>query len=347
MYKGFLIDKSILGKDIHFDEGCGSCHRGNEKGATKETAHKGLVTRPSNQPDTCGKCHEDIAKPFKTSLHFTTEGQRHGVSGRFSQKELKTFNEKVFEKSCRTCHASCGDCHVKAPIIGGVNTGLIKGHRFVKRDEGKTCALCHGGRVYPEFTGEYGGNADIHYQKGMVCVDCHKKEGFHGNGTTIYRTRKEVKEKPSCTHCHPPGQAKTEKAHVAHKTHSGRLSCYACHAGGSYRNCYDCHLGKGATAKPGFVLGLNPRDKNTVTTLRLVPTVRGTFTSAGITMEGYDKLPNYWNAAPHNIKKRTERTRSCEVCHEEKKDFLTKELLPKNGSKANEGLVYTPKSIKK
>ena len=173
------------------------------------------------------------------------------------------------------------------------------------------------------------------------------RRGFHGNGTTIYRTRKEVKEKPSCTHCHPPGQAKTEKAQVAHKTHSGRLSCYACHAGGSYRNCYDCHLGKGATAKPGFVLGLNPKKKSTVTTLRVVPTVRGTFTSAGITMDGYDKLPNYWNAAPHNIKKRTERTRSCEVCHEEKKDFLTKELLPKNGSKANEGLVYTPKSIKK
>lgn len=347
MYKGFLVDKSLLGKDVHFGESCGSCHKGNEKGSSREDAHKGLVTKPSRNLGTCNTCHEDITKPFKASLHFTTEGQRQGVSGRFSQKELKTFNEKVFEKSCKSCHASCGDCHIKTPIIGGVNTGLIKGHKFVKKDEGKTCALCHGGRVYPEFTGEYGGTADIHYQKGMICVDCHKKEEMHGSSTAIYKGRKEVKERPRCTNCHQAGQEKTENAQNAHKTHKDKLSCYACHAGGAYRSCYDCHLGKGASAKPSFILGLNPRDKKTVTTLRVIPTVRDTFKSEGIAMEGFDNLPNYWDTTPHNIRKRTERTRSCNVCHDEKKDFLTKELLLKNGSKANESLIYTPKSINK
>lgn len=106
-------------------------------------------------------------------------------------------------------------------------------------------------------------------------------------------------------------------------------------------------MGKGASAKPSFILGLNPRDKKIVTTLRVIPTVRDTFKPAGIAMESFDKLPNYWDTAPDNIRKRTERTRSCEVCHEEKKDFHTKELLLKNGSKANESLIYTPKPIKK
>lgn len=116
MYKGFLVDKSLVGKDIHFEESCSSCHKGDEKGATRKIAHRGLVAKPSENLETCEKCHEDITKLFRTSLHYTTEGQRHGVADRFSQNELKVFNEKVFEKSCRSCHASCGDCHVKAPI---------------------------------------------------------------------------------------------------------------------------------------------------------------------------------------------------------------------------------------
>jgi hypothetical protein len=101
------------------------------------------------------------------------------------------------------------------------------------------------------------------------------------------------------------------------------------------------------TAKPAFILGLSPQDKKTVTTLRIIPTVRGTFRGSGIKMEHFDTLPDYWDSAVHNIRRRTERTRLCEVCHEEKKDLLTKETLIKDLSKANEGLVYTPRPIKK
>ncbi|RPJ58862.1 MAG: hypothetical protein EHM12_07435 [Dehalococcoidia bacterium] len=291
MYKTFFIDKKLIGDDPHFLEGCGSCHFGDEKARVKEKAHKGVIARPSEDLKTCGRCHEGIAKTYKDSLHYTTHGQKHGVSGRFSAKEAGIFNEKVFEKSCRSCHASCGDCHVRSPAIGGISTGMLKGHAFTKKDDGKTCAMCHGGRVYPEFTGDYGGSADIHYQKGMVCLDCHKGAEFHGNGVP-YKSRHEIKERPSCTNCHKAGNEKTEKAKTAHTNHKGRLSCYACHSGGAYRNCYDCHLGKGATAKPGFFLGVSPRDKKTVTTLRLAPTVRDTFREAGIKMENFDALPN-------------------------------------------------------
>ncbi|MDD5008905.1 MAG: hypothetical protein PHC68_10980, partial [Syntrophorhabdaceae bacterium] len=71
MYKGFLIDKSLIGKDIHFEESCTSCHKGNEKGPTRAAAHKGLVAQPSKNLGTCETCHEDITKPFRTSLHYT------------------------------------------------------------------------------------------------------------------------------------------------------------------------------------------------------------------------------------------------------------------------------------
>lgn len=335
----------MLASDPHFADGCSSCHKGDEKALDKIAAHKGLVKRPSDNLAVCGRCHDTIAKNFRNSLHYTTAGLKHGIQGRMGTAEGKLFNEKVFPKACNSCHAACGDCHVKVPVIGGLNIGLIKGHKFVRRDEGKTCALCHGGRVYPEFTGEYGGTPDVHYQRGMICLDCHKQSESHGDGT-IQTNRKEIKERPSCQKCHPVGSDKSDKAKEAHTAHNGKLSCVACHSSGAYRNCSDCHEGKGATSTPGFILGLNPRDKKTVTTLRIIPTVRDTFTASGVKMEKYDALPNYWDTSPHNIKKRTDRTRSCDTCHVDKAGFLTRETLIKGGSKANEGLIREPKPLK-
>jgi hypothetical protein len=103
---------------------------------------------------------------------------------------------------------------------------------------------------------------------------------------------------------------------------------------------------KDSLSKPGFLLGLSPKDKKTLTTLRVIPTVRNTFEKAGIKMEHYDALPNYQAAPIHNITKRTERTRTCDACHVDRSGFLTKEQLISNGSQMNEELIMTPKPIK-
>lgn len=337
------MDSSLLEKDPHLSRGCRSCHKGNADAQDKDEAHKGMLKRPSEDLSTCGgKCHGKIAANYGKALHYTSLGQRHGVLPRFSQAEVKLFDQKVFQQSCRSCHASCGSCHVKSPAVMGISLGLIKGHKFIKKDEGKTCAFCHGGRVYPEYTGEYGGATDIHYQKGMMCMDCHKKREMHGDGKK-YLTKQDVKDRPKCTSCHKTIKSDKLRVQVAHDAHKGKVSCYGCHASGQYRNCYTCH--KESTSKPGFILGKNPRNPKEVTTLRIVPTVRDTFAHAGIKQEHYDRVPNYWNTPAHTIKKRTDRTRSCDVCHTEKKDFLTRETLLKDGSKANKGLIHVPKPI--
>ncbi|MDP3178267.1 MAG: hypothetical protein Q8M76_10215 [Spirochaetaceae bacterium] len=264
---------------------------------------------------------------------------KSGVRPRFSEAEAKVYDEKVFEQSCRSCHASCGDCHVKSPIISGVNVGLIAGHDFVKKDEAKTCALCHGGRVYPEFTGEYGGTADVHYQKGMSCVDCHSGDEFHA-AAGEQGDRRAVADKPTCLACHPSGSEETDKAKEAHADHGELVSCSACHSSSAYRGCASCHLGEGATSSPQFVLGDNPRMPGQLTTLRLVPTVRDTFKKVGIAQAGFDEVNTLWDTVPHNTRKRTERTRDCATCHSEKLHVLTEEELPKDGPAANEKLVF-------
>jgi len=191
------VDKALIGKDVHLKLPCKFCHQGDDGVVSKEKAHKDLVRKPSDILQKCAMCHKQITDTYAKSLHYTTEGQRQGVRPRFSPAQFKAFEEKVFEKSCRSCHASCGDCHVKSPPVSGISLGLIKGHKFVKKDEGKTCAFCHGGRVYPEFTGEFGGSPDVHYQKGMMCMECHKKAEMHGDGTA-YKSQQDGKDRPAC-----------------------------------------------------------------------------------------------------------------------------------------------------
>jgi len=345
MYKGLVVAREALADDDHFSRGCPSCHKGDEKASDKDQAHRGLVKRPSDDPAVCGECHEEIAETYAKALHFTVAGLKNGVMGRFSASEKKRFQEAVFEPSCRKCHASCGDCHVKGPLLDNVTTGLIRGHAFVRKDESKTCAFCHGGRVHPEFTGSYGVIPDVHHKKGMTCMDCHKMEEMHGDGNA-YATWKERKIRPSCASCHPPGEEKSDKAREAHAKHQGILTCSACHALSTYRNCRNCHLGKGSESEAGFILGRSPRNKDLVTTLRLIPAVRDTFAAVGIRMENYDALPNYWDTVPHCTCKLTERTGNCQMCHLVKMGFLKKSDLPEGGSKANEGLIYAPRPIK-
>ncbi|HUX41596.1 MAG TPA: cytochrome c3 family protein [Rectinemataceae bacterium] len=339
MYKGFVIDLSLLNSDPHLSQGCTTCHKGDDKATDRTKAHSGLVKRPSDDPELCAVCHPDVAANYSLSLHYTTAGFKNGVRPRFSESEAAIYDKKVFEQSCRSCHASCGDCHVKSPTISGVDIGLLSGHKFVRKDEAKTCALCHGGRVYPEFNGDYGGNADVHYQKGMSCVDCHKAAGLHGNGVA-YPDMRAVAEKPTCVGCHPAGAEASDKAKQAHAVHGDKVSCSACHSSAEYRGCSSCHLGEGATDAPMFVLGRNPRMPGQLTTLRLVPTVRDTFAKAGIAQANYDAVQNLWDSVPHNTKKRTDRTRDCATCHDQQAHFLTVDSLPVGGAEANKALIF-------
>jgi hypothetical protein len=339
-HKRYLIDKTLLDKDPHFINGCSSCHKGDGKSIDQEKTHMGIIKKPSADLKICSDCHGDITEAYQSAPHYTAQGMLNKVSKRFSKKEEKVFAEKIFGQSCKSCHASCGDCHVRSPSKEGISAGFINGHSFVKKDEGKTCAVCHGGRVYPEYTGKHSVNPDVHYQKGMACVDCHKKRHLHGGAEGIRTSEKMVQHRPKCTDCHKLGKEAKATAKLAHARHEGNVSCYGCHSQGEYQNCYNCHIGKGSTSRLGFILGVNPDDKKTLTTLRAIPVARETFLSSGIKMENFDESPDYRATSVHNIQKSTERTRSCDTCHVQRKGFLSKGSLMKNGSKANEGLIF-------
>jgi hypothetical protein len=303
-----------------------------------------LIAKPSENIDTCASCHKDIGGHFQKSLHYTTAGLQNGIHKRFSKVQAEQFDAQVFEKSCRSCHASCGDCHVKTPNVSGVNQGLFANHRFQKKNEDKTCAACHGGRVYAEYTGRDSGVRDIHFEKGMKCLDCHKAQELHGDGTKA-ESKGNVKGKPSCTDCHK--MSSSPQNGKVHKQHASKTSCQACHVASGYNQCSSCHIGKGAQQTQAFILGRDPQNKDRLVTLRMTPVARDTFAAKGILMDNYDRIANFWTAPIHNIRKKTARTRTCGPCHTKNKEgFITKKSFPKDGSQQNSALIYDHKAFK-
>mgnify|MGYP001611833703 FL=1 len=140
--------------------------------------------------------------------------------------------------------SGCAACHVvysdKGKYEGGdkaidkVKAGRPKMHRITTKIPEYQCIHCHnrGGRTGVSYIGtmesdEYGSpwsgeagkkggkklhgkfynhlTADVHYQKGMTCIDCHTKHDLHGDGN-IYNKKHQAME-IRCEDCHGDAKA--------------------------------------------------------------------------------------------------------------------------------------------
>lgn len=319
----------------HGKLGCSGCHGGNPAAADKEKAHASRVPNPSDAMEKqCGSCHAEVVKLYKTSLHFTTRGYDTVMKAKSGPKWPEVH--PIVQQACHTCHASCGDCHVRWPKPAG--GGLLQGHRFVKNPPvGSTCNGCHSGRVSAEY---FGWNpdqpADVHWGKSkMDCMACHQVKDLHGDGTA-YPYRLDRASQPRCVNCHPQA-APGKSLLLVHNVHGEKLDCHVCHSV-KYTNCYGCHLGKGAQPEPDFRIGLNLRkDRPYVYNLvRHVPTTREMLNSkVADALPNYDDFPTWLAAFPHNIQRVTPQNKTCDGCHGNAGVFLLKENIDPRYPKAN------------
>ncbi len=195
--------------------------------------------------------------------------------------------DDMLRKRCLRCHVyssgddypyvsrgtGCGSCHLS------FYNGALQSHSF-KKPTDRQCLSCHygnyvGSDYYGKFENDYNWEyrtpyvtrkpflrpygveqlnlaPDIHQQKGLVCVDCHRRSG-HGNN-----------KKVSCSSCHraeatsPPfplvqrdqetntffltGKKSLKKhiipqlQHPAHAEYGNQVACQACHAQWSYND---------------------------------------------------------------------------------------------------------------
>lgn len=320
-------------------DGCETCHKGDPTAGTKDAAHKGLVPRPSRDPDSaCAACHDKEVKDVKTSLHFTVRAYENYLR-RVSAHRWPDV-QPVYRQACQSCHASCGDCHVsKAKSARG---GLMDGHVFLKRPPMEdACGTCHGGRVFPEYTGKNEGfPPDVHWEKAhMECTACHPAVQLHGDGIA-YPNRHAVASKPSCVGCHPEARAAGSPIEQ-HAVHGDKINCVVCHST-VYRGCENCHLGTGAKSSLQFKIGKTAHADSPYqyTLLRHTPTVR-TMMDPKVkdALSSYDAVPTWKDTVPHNIQRKTARTERCNNCHGNPRIFLKPSDLNPGEAAANSRVV--------
>lgn len=357
-----FVDSEIAEDENHGELGCHECHGGNPDDPDWKTAHDGVVKDPSypDPSETCGSCHEDIAENYQTSLHVSLAPFKKMIDLRANPD--KAIYQKVNgarETHCRSCHSSCGQCHISRPE--SVEGGLLEGHLFQKRPPMHTvCTACHGSRIEKEYLGKNKGiPPDVHKQKYFKCTKCHNADEMHGDGRD-YGNRYEVENGPKCVDCHEDIYAATSENSEQHETHKGRVSCYVCHSM-RYKNCYVCHVGKdkkgfkffkNQASVIDFKIGLNPlRSKKRpekFVTVRHIPVDRRTFkfyVENGLTH--FDNLSTWKLATPHNIQRKTPQNKSCNACHEQNSLFLLEKDVRPEYSAANSKVIVPKEMIPK
>ena len=341
-YEKIYVSKAFLDSE-HGQIACEDCHGGNPQDPDWQTAHHNLVQDPTfpDPSSACGECHPDISATAPESLHYTIAPIGQAIARRMgaADPEVQAALTGAREKHCSQCHASCGQCHVSRPDY--VNGGLLAQHKFQKTPPMETtCAGCHGGRIFGEFTGlNKNIAADTHFDdEEMTCRHCHPADQMHASAEEGADRRQSAK-RPRCEDCHPEAAAEDTDA-TAHRIHRGKVACQVCHAQ-AVKQCFGCHVGtdaegiayfKSRKTVLDFKIGRNPAptpERPYVFTVKHHPPVvpeTFDFYSPGA-LQDFAQYPTWTDAAPHSIRRVTPQNKACNNCHGQRALFLdTKDL---------------------
>ena len=244
---------------------CGRCHEGvvgkflkspmgGAEGGHVQSQYRAW-TGPAG-PQSCGLWTGPLAQPAQE--RFTDVNQiYYNAHSTAPISEKTAFNN---QRTCNRCHVGCLDCHLDISRKEG-GEARTTAHTFVKKPAALACYgggrgfICHAGPLERRrgdgfISGEFTQAAkkgrlllkerpDVHYLKGIVCVDCHEPNNDGGAHADLRRN-------VSCGKCH----AATVAAHAAgpHKN----VDCAACHTSliGGYAFNFWTAVGSGSNSNP-------------------------------------------------------------------------------------------------
>ncbi len=224
---------------------------------------------------------------YAKSLHYTNRGiesvysKEQGGLERItgiSAADLGCLKSKCHVRNCDTCHRK----DVDGKAFFTVEKVVLEA----------ACQKCH--PVEKD-------DPDVHFRRGMKCMDCHSAREIHGDGTAYDSYQQPGVLDTRCGKCH--GNLPRTASHTVH---GGRLDCTACHVR-DVPTCYNCHIdtrlkgGKDASIELRNLLFLVNHDGK-VTPANFLSYVYGSKTM--ITL-----APSF----PHSIKKEGRR---CAECHD-------------------------------
>lgn len=229
---------------------------------------------------------------FDQSLHHTSRGLGYWYGREQGGVEQMT-GVPITQMNCLNCHVqSCDACHAKT----------VDGRQVYSTEQARSqaaCIECHGiGNV--EAAKKNNEFVDLHFERGMKCLDCHTSREIHGDGQAYDTYAQEGVLEASCRKCHD--QVSAIKSHTVH---GDKLDCNACHVK-ELPSCLSCHMdtrikeGKSHSLplKDAFFL-VNSRGRVTLATCL-------TFVFQNKTMIEFS--PSF----PHTVAKQG---RACPECH--------------------------------
>ncbi|HEX8926501.1 MAG TPA: hypothetical protein VF786_11955 [Terriglobales bacterium] len=169
--------------------------------------------------------HESYAK----SLHYTNRGLAFWYAKENGGLERITGVPFSQLKSCNNCHVqNCETCHAGGKVAP--TKANFKGEAACDRcHEMETQAFA---RKNPKSS-----LADVHFARGMKCLDCHTSRDVHGDGTPYVSMQSAGAVDVHCERCHTDVAARCPSNAV----HGGKLDCNACHVR-EVSSCVNCHF---------------------------------------------------------------------------------------------------------
>ncbi len=175
--------------DRHLRNLCASCHLGQDK------AQPAAISQQSRGGG-CSACHLDYGPEARRELHNRPNAAR-----------TLTAPRNHPDISIRVPAAACFGCHSRS---GRISTNFEGWHETTldasaaQRASGwpRSYRVLDDGRVFVHEA------ADVHYEKGMICTDCHLASEVMGDGAR--HAHEEDAVKIACTDCHsdrPPATA--------------------------------------------------------------------------------------------------------------------------------------------
>ncbi len=231
-------DLSITGKT------CGQCHKDEV-----DRVDKSLMANA--QGEIAGTLYargytKDKNSRFAMSDHPVIDSDDSKPKGKGAVERLEPipdssvhFSVEMLRKFCIKCHlradgvkaaksyrpAGCAACHMPTSADGKYagSDPAMKGkewrssvHRMTVKVPSEQCVRCHkgGNRIGVSYISELPGHeSDIHYQRGMDCIDCHSSKELHGDGNIYIKKWQAVSIK--CESCHGTHTAKPSMADAA------------------------------------------------------------------------------------------------------------------------------------
>lgn len=169
---------------------------------------------------------------FKTSLHYTTRGMAYWYDKSRGGLETLTGIPYTSEKlDCLNCHvSSCDRCHKTE-----VDKRLYYSVKTAQNQD--ICLSCHKREKAIKQIDITANQQDVHFLKGMQCMDCHTSRDVHGDGIKYDSMKQSEAIDPKCEACHNSINPTT-----SHKIHKEKLECKACHVR-HVVSCSNCHFG--------------------------------------------------------------------------------------------------------